>query len=126
MARPRKWASESERIAAYRARKAQEAETPVGNSSEIPTEEEPATVPGSSSSSRRVGGRLGEAEPIPSSMPDLETYVADAVFMAELHHSQASPGATMSTKTLAEQIENAERYARWRYAGVLDGTVGSL
>lgn len=64
--------------------------------------------------------------PPPSSLPDLEGYVADAVFMAELHHSQASPGATESVKSLAEGIERAESYARWRYAGVLEGSVNGL
>lgn len=74
---------------------------------------------------------LSEPEPekkmIPSSsLPDLETYVANAVYMAELHHSQANPNATDSTKTLAEGMERAESYARWRYAGVLEGSVNGL
>jgi hypothetical protein len=59
-------------------------------------------------------------------MPDFESYVADAVFMAELHHSQTSPQARDSTKTLAGALERAESYARWRYAGVLSGEVNGL
>lgn len=59
-------------------------------------------------------------------MPDLESYVKDALYMAELHHSQASPNATLSTKDLAGTLERAEAYARWRYAGVIEGSVNGL
>lgn len=59
-------------------------------------------------------------------MPPLERYVADAGFMAELHHSQTSPNASLSTKDLAETIARAESYARWRYAGVLSADVNGL
>jgi hypothetical protein len=62
----------------------------------------------------------------PSNMPELERYVADALLGAEIAYSQASPNATESSKTLASALDNAERYARWRYAGVLDGSVNGL
>jgi hypothetical protein len=108
MARPRKWNSEAERIAAYRARKKQDVD-PALPVVDVQDDIEPATTPSP-----------------PPGMPDLETYVAEAVYMAELHHSQTSPNASMSTKSLAETIERAESYARWRYAGVLDGSVNGL
>ena len=59
-------------------------------------------------------------------MPPIEQYVADALLGAEIAFGQTNPNANMSTKTLGETLENAERYARWRYAGVLDGSIGGL
>jgi hypothetical protein len=62
----------------------------------------------------------------PPGTPTLEAYVKQASYMAELHHSQTSPQATLSTKTLAEQIERAENYATWRYQGYLKGEILTL
>lgn len=110
MARPRKWNSEAERVAAYRERKAQETDETLP--SVDVNEPEAETTP--------------TGPPVLSSLPDLEAYVSDALYMAELHHSQASPNATGSTKELAGALERAESYARWRYAGVLAGEVNGL
>ena len=105
----RRYKTNAERQRAYRERKQ------GVNSGEMPPEPDEAGPPTEPSSS-----------PVLPPMPNLDSYVADAVYAAELHHSQASPGANMSTKTLAEAIERAESYARWRYQGVLDGEVNGL
>lgn len=55
-----------------------------------------------------------------------DEYVAQALEAARLFHDQTSPQATESTKTLADRLERAERYARWRYRGFRAGEVSSL
>lgn len=111
MARPRKWASESERVAAYRERKAAEAdvdpELPV-----IDVTEEPESV-------------LGDRSALPG-LVSLDDYVSEGIRGAEIHFAQTNPNATASTTSLAEQIERAEQYARWRYQGFLAGEVVGL
>src|SRR5262245_41002021 len=67
---------------------------------------------------RRMGARPGP--------PSLEEYIAEARRGAELHFAQTSPQATASVKTLAETVERAEQYARWRYEGFLAGEIASL
>src|SRR5262245_29919480 len=72
-----------------------------------------------------------ETTPKPDSTPpspifSLDSYVEEALYMAELHHSQRNPHATDSTKTLAGALEQAEVYARWRYQAYLDGDVLTL
>lgn len=109
MARPRQYATAAERQAAYRERKA--------------LADVDATLPERD---------LAEPEPIPPppTVPpprlSLDQYVDEAIIGAELHHAATSSLATLSTVTLAEQIERAESYARWRYAGYLDGSVNGL
>lgn len=107
MARPRTHPDNATRQAAYRERKRQELDVDPADLGAEPQPQIKSVVD-------------------PSSLPSLDSYVADAVFMAERHHAQASPNATDSTKDLAGAIERAEHYARWRYAGVLDGSINGL
>jgi len=103
-----RYASNAERQRAYRERKRAQlavADLPARDRSSEPAVVEKVAAVASSS---------------------LEAYVADAVFMAELHHGQASPQATLSSKSLADAIDRAELYARWRYREFLAGEVGSL
>lgn len=57
---------------------------------------------------------------------DEETYVAHHLEQTKLFHAQTSPQATLSTVTLDDRLERAERYARWRYNGFLAGEIASL
>ena len=103
MGRPAKYASEQERKAADAERKRR----------------------------ARANGETPPDKPLPPPTPpppptSLDAYVNEALQCAELHHSQASPQATMSTKSLAETLERAENYARWRYAGVVSGEINGL
>lgn len=109
--RPPKYASDDERRQADRERKRRERSGADVDSS-LPAVD--------------VDEEVKTSSPVVVPMPELDRYVEDATFMAELAHSQASPNASDSTKSLAETIERAEAYARWRYAGVLEGTVNGL
>ncbi len=63
----------------------------------------------------------------PSSCTSLEQYLAWHIHVAELEDdAQNSAGRTVQGPARADRVARAERYARWRWAGVRSGEVASL
>jgi hypothetical protein len=117
--------SNAERQKAWRERKKQER---LGELMAQGLEQRAQAEPEQTEPAYRQGSAVLKTDH-PSSPPPLqsiESYVADAVTAAEIAFSQASPNSNLSTKDLGETLERAEAYARWRYAGVLDGSVLGL
>lgn len=123
MARPRKWASEAERVAHYREEKRKALQT-----EELPersVDEDP---------DRPVVADVEPDEATQQLGVSLEDYVAQIVREAAAYAD--SVAETDAPYTIAEgvvienrrsdRLRRAEGYARWRYQGVLDGEVERL
>ncbi len=66
-----------------------------------------------------------EAAPVVRTLRvSLEDYIAHNLAVARAH--RLPPTEDVDPREYAETDRNVERYARWRYAGVLDGSVGTL
>jgi hypothetical protein len=126
MARQKKWASESERKAAYRAKKAGlEGDPPSSNGDLAAMAEEADAAEIATDAGRGTVEWQGEDWPKlrPEPSGGEEAYVAEARRAAELHLAEGGSNPTVAG---AGRAERAERYARWRYRGYLAGQVDGL
>ena len=122
MARPRKWASDAERVAAARAAKKAALVDPAlpERSADEPIERPVVT-----------DVRPDEVEQLDIS---LEAYVEiikqEAAAYADEVGETDAPYTVFADVVISnrrsDRIKRAEAYARWRYQGVLDGEVASL
>jgi len=130
MGRPRKYPDDAARQQAFRDRKRAALEDSSLPTRDIATDvvtvpegvaekvAENSTITAAEAERARRAARPG--------LPTLEQYVQQSLLAAEEFHAQTSPQATLSTKTLADRLERAESYARWRYEQFLTGEVLSL
>jgi hypothetical protein len=134
MARPRKHATEAEKQAAYRERKAlaegaKSAQPAPGQApAEAPQEEsieELFAGPNGAPRARELpAAGAGEKLPAPVTArpaPPLEEYVA-----GEIAITRAQLELRPDLDDHKGRLERTEKYARWRYAGYLAGEVQSL
>lgn len=137
MARPRKYASEAEKQAAYRNRKAGHegladagAATPNGDLAAMADEADAAaaeigTPAGPADPGLGTVEWQGETWPILRRAPagGEEAYVAEARRAAEL---VLAAGATNPIADGVGRLDRAERYATWRYRGWQAGQIDGL
>lgn len=118
MARPRKWNSEAERLAAYRASKAQDVDP------ELP-ERDVAEPPEPSSEQVETMEFEGKQLPVVRN-PDvtLQQFLAAELAITQ---AQIAAGGIRDVEVRGEStLQRSERYLRWRYAGYCTDQVASL
>jgi hypothetical protein len=145
MARQKKWASEAERLAAYRARKAEvEAlgddgegapEAARASARELALAERgrleglglkpPPAVAVEAAYADLASGEL-PALPAGRNAPPLEEYVAHQLAITKSELELRGVLGRDAVDDVAGRLERTERYARWRHAGFVAGEIASL